>query len=719
MAPNAKQLRSQIALVQPLLASCSLKTIRKGQDMVGELMIAAHKEQIIEKLHKFAHFDGAWIIPKDTRRNGVILYLHGGGFTCGGLEYATGFGSTLATEAGCRVFCPAYRLAPETPYPGALEDVLESYRYLLSKGYTDIALCGESAGGGLCYSLCLKLKELQLPMPSAIIAISPWVDLTLAGESHSANRETDVTLCEKQLRFFVESYTDTPEDPLVSPLYADLSGMPPSLIFVAKEEILLSDAQMMKEALLQHGCKCELSLASNRWHAYPLYGLKEDRKDFASMNVFLDKYMCRAQKLRWMRLDNAAKIYPAARNQNWSNIFRLSATLHEKIDLPTMERALDITVRRFPSIAVRLRKGVFWYYLEELHQVPPISREYSYPLIPMSKKEVRKCAFRVIVHENRLAVEMFHSLTDGNGALVFLKSLTAEYIHQRYQIAIPATEGVLGRLEEPSEEEMEDSFPQYAGPMSSSRKDTDAFRLSGTPELGGFQHLTCYTLDVPQVMALAHEKNVTLTCLLASALMAAIQDMQELEVANVRRRKPIKVQIPINLRKIFPSKTLRNFALYTSPGIDPRLGRYSFDEICQVVKHRMGLEVTPKQLSMMIAANVGSEQILAVRMMPLFIKNLVMKAVFKSVGERKICLSLSNLGQVKLPEEMMDYVDRLDFILSVQASGPHNCGVISYKDKLYINIIRDIQESDLEYHFFRILRDLGLDVTVESNRKDV
>jgi acetyl esterase/lipase len=178
---SAKTTKAQLALLRPLLSSLSLKTTRKGQDMVGELVELMFKKQVIVKKHDFDLFKGSWIIPRDERRSGVILYLHGGGYTCGGLDYAEGFGSMLAAKTGCRVFCAAYRLAPENPFPAALDDVVVAYEYLLSKGYTQIALCGESAGSGLCYSLCAKLAEKELPAPCGIIAISPWTDLTSSG----------------------------------------------------------------------------------------------------------------------------------------------------------------------------------------------------------------------------------------------------------------------------------------------------------------------------------------------------------------------------------------------------------------------------------------------------------------------------------------------------------------------------------------------------------
>ncbi len=715
---NPKVLKAQLALLQPLLSSCSLKTLRKAQDSVGALMELKCREQVLIREHPFEGFTGAWVLPKDERRQGVMLYLHGGGYTCGGLEYATGCAAMLAAQTGTRVFCPAYRLAPEHPFPAALEDALESYRYLLSKGYAPgrIILCGESAGGGLCYSLCLKLKELGLPQPAGIVAISPWTDLTASGESYTENKKNDPSITGEALNFYADSYCTDRTDPLVSPLFGDVTGLPPSMIFVGGDEIMKSDSVLMHEKLLKWGCSSILTVRPERWHAYLLYGLAEDQADLAAMNRFLNQHLARENKIRWLRLDNAAKIYPAARRKTWSNVYRLSVTLKENVDAAVLQQALDVTVRRFPSIAARLRKGVFWYYLQPLDKAPDLRPENSYPLTRMSRNEMRKCAFRVIVHENRIAVELFHSLTDGTGALIFLKSLTAEYLQQKHGIRIPGEKGVLGRLEEPSPEELEDSFLKYRGTLSASRKASDAWQLSGTPEPDGFLHLTCFQLPVQGVLQAAHAHNVTVTAFMGAVMLMALQNMQLEMQPHQLRRKNIKVLLPINLRRLFPSKTLRNFAMFTIPEITPRLGYYDFPEICQIVKGRMTLDNTAKNMSTVIATNVADEEKLLLRLVPLFLKNIVMKAVFDSVGEKKSCLSLSNLGQVEVPEEMKPYIARFDFILGVQASAPYNCGMLSYGDTMYINFIRNIRQSNLEQHFYRVLQSLGIPATVESNQ---
>ena len=343
-------------------------------------------------------------------------------------------------------------------------------------------------------------------------------------------------------------------------------------------------------------------------------------------------------------------------------------------------------MRRFPSIAVRLRRGVFWYYLEEITKAPAIEEDKSYPLVHVPFDDVRKCAFRVLVYGSRIAVEFFHAVTDGTGGLIFLKTLVAEYLCQKYKINIPAENGVLGRLEDPDPEELEDSFLRYAGDITASRAEQTAYHMSGTPEPDGFLNLTTLMLPVPAVKEKAKEFGVSVTEFIAAVMMKAISD-------------------------------LRNFASYVTPEIDPRLGDYSLAEICRIVHYRMGLENDPRMMAAKIATNVASERSAVLRVMPLFVKNIAMKAVFDLVGECKSCLCLSNLGLVRLPEEMAPYVARMDFIIGVQAKAPHNCGVVSWNGTMYINMIRNIREPELESHFYRVLHTLGLPVKVESNQR--
>lgn len=734
-------IRNQLLLTKNFTSGFSLELTRRGQERLGRLMAVGRRSQVTFSDSVLGDCPCSMAEPAEVISPGVIYYLHGGGYTAGNLDYAKGFASVLAAQCGVRVFCLAYRLAPEHPFPAAPEDAYAGYLHLISRGFdpSQIALCGESAGGGLCYALCLLLKERARPLPGAVITVSPWVDLTASGATYEEKKDVDPALCAQRLRYFADCYTyggdprsknlqpiressrevdiTHKQNPLISPLFGDLSRMPPSLIFVGEDEILLDDARRLHARLREQGSSSQLEIRPGLWHGYLLYGIKECAPDFALLRQFIRAHIPFQKKLRWMKLDNAAKIFPAARRRNWSNVFRLSATLKEPIDREVLQSALDVTVRRFPSIAVRLRRGFFWYYLEEIPHAPQVMEEKPYPLARFSKESVRQCAFRVIVYENRIAAEFFHALTDGNGGLVFLKTLVAEYLEQKYGADIPPGNGILDRLEEPTEEELEDSFQRCAGPVKASRSDTNAYRIRGTRDPAWFKTNTTFLLNSPQVAREAKSRGITVTAYLTAALIQAAQQVQAGRVRNKKKHRPIKVVVPVNLRKLFSSGTLRNFVLYVTPGIDPRLGDYDFEELCAIVHHQMHLQLTKKNMQAMIATNVGSEKPIFLRLAPLFLKNIVMKLVFDAVGEKKSCFSFSNLGRVETPEGFNRHVGRMDFVLGSQASAPYNTSAITFGDTLYLNVIRNIEEPYLERELYAVLRRLGLDMALESNTR--
>ncbi len=226
------------------------------------------------------------------------MYLHGGGYTCGNLDYAKGFAATLADECGVRVFCAAYRLAPEDRFPAALDDAVVSYQYLLSKGYpaSQILLCGESAGGGLIYCLCLRLKQRKLPLPCGLIGISPWTDLTGSGQSYIDNRDIDPSMTPELLQFYAACYTDHPTDPLCSPLFGDLTGPAAVACSLAGTRSCSTTRGGAARKAAGRGCRSRIVVAPERWHAYVLYYLNENMSDFDTINQFMTRCSPRPEK---------------------------------------------------------------------------------------------------------------------------------------------------------------------------------------------------------------------------------------------------------------------------------------------------------------------------------------------------------------------------------------------------------------------------------------
>ena len=191
--------------------------------------------------------------------------------------------------------------------------------------------------------------------------------------------------------------------------------------------------------------------------------------------------------------------------------------------------------------------------------------------------------------------------------------------------------------------------------------------------------------------------------------------MQAADEPRRAHRSPVKVQIPVNLRRLYGGETMRNFVAVANVGVDPRLGDYTFDELVQSVHHQMGLAITEKNMRAIFTPNVNDERNRLLKLVPLGLKNIVMRMVFDAVGERVASLSLSNLGEVRLPEAMAPFVTRVEFVLGAQATAPYNCSVTSWQGRTFISIVRNSVEPRLERAFFTALVQMGFHVKIESN----
>lgn len=215
---------------------------------------------------------GEWVDNPSAQQDQVIYFLHGGGYNAGSPITHRELASHLSLAAGMRVLLPAYRLAPEYPFPAALQDAGTGYQWLLTQGVRPekIVLAGDSAGGGLALSTLLWIRQQKLPMPAAAVLLSPWVDLTLSGASMQTHETIDPVISRKALELAAGWYAgDTPRtDPLLSPLHADLAGLPPLLIQVGSDEILLSDSTRLAERAQTAGVKTTIEVWDGMWHAW-------------------------------------------------------------------------------------------------------------------------------------------------------------------------------------------------------------------------------------------------------------------------------------------------------------------------------------------------------------------------------------------------------------------------------------------------------------------
>lgn len=420
---------------------------------------------------------------------------------------------------------------------------------------------------------------------------------------------------------------------------------------------------------------------------------------------------------RWFKLDNAGKLYPAIATNRWSSAFRISAELFEDVDPDRLQRAVDRVLPRFPTFKARMRKGVFWYYLEEIKAPLQVRPDVGHPCMPFRFHQDNGYLLRVFYFRKRISAEFFHSLTDGSGGMIFMKTLAVEYLRLGGADA-RFDNGALSIDEAPSPEETRDAFLSMPLPkVRASRKETKAYHFSATPEIPHTLRLIAASIDCAALKRESAALQVTVTEYLVSVMLyAAYQDQK---AKKNRRVLPVRVSVPINMRAFYPVKTLRNFSTFINPGVDPRLGDYTFEEIAGEVHGYMRYFLNPKLLSAVIATNVADEKNLLIRLVPLAIKNLVIGSIFRKAGDRLVTSTLTNLGKINFPTGTEKRIRRFEFHLGCPSKPMCNCACVTQGNDLRLMFSSSIRETTLPKAVLRFLVEKGIPVAVESNLEDI
>jgi hypothetical protein len=412
-------------------------------------------------------------------------------------------------------------------------------------------------------------------------------------------------------------------------------------------------------------------------------------------------------------LDNSAVFIAATTGKASPFVYRMSCELDRPIHLPDLESALDRVAERFPFFKTELRPGMFWYYLDPLKKPFTLSADTRFPVVYHRLGQWNRYLFRVRVFGSRIACEFHHVLTDGTGAIEFLKCLVATYLSLR-GVECADWQGIKqpGLAVDPAE--MEDAY------ANNSRKNIQppdslqpAFKLPGNRYRGPEYRVTTGSMSVAQTLKIAREKGVTLTELLAAFHLAALQSVCESRSGT--NYSPVCIQVPVNVRRFYPSPTMRNFFLFVPVSIDRRLGHYELPEILDRVHYSFRLNLTRKELDRQIRRNVRGEEYIFSRLVPLVLKNGVLRLIGRLSADKPYSGSISNLQGVSMPEPFAEHIRRFDFIPARNAVVGANIAVISWKDTLSVSVGSLAQDRSFERFFFSALVDSGIPVTVESN----
>ncbi|MEG1848538.1 MAG: alcohol acetyltransferase [Lachnospiraceae bacterium] len=417
----------------------------------------------------------------------------------------------------------------------------------------------------------------------------------------------------------------------------------------------------------------------------------------------------------WYKLDLSAIVYPTLQRKDFSSVYRLSVLLKETIQPDLLQQAVDIVLKRFPTYKVAIRKGLFWRYLEANHRPGPfVQPDIKNPCMPMPFKANNRYLIRVYYYQNRISFEAHHSLGDGTGGMCVLQTITAVYLRL---LGHPiSNQGfVLDVEESPDKREFEDSYMKYAtAKVKPPRPGEKTYRVRGTKEPFYTLNIIDGIMSVSEVSAVAGKYGATITEYFNAVLLYALMLKQEEE--HHLKLRPIKIAMPVNLRRFFPSITLRNFISMIYPAIDPRLGTYTFEEILTHVHHYMRYYINEKFLCGDITTNASTQRNHLIRIVPLFLKDFVVRLFYTKVQDRNSSAGLTNMGSLKVPDDMLPYIERFDIYMGQPFSSITNCAIISFQDILTINFARSIIEADVERYFFRKLVKDGIHVRIESNR---
>lgn len=424
----------------------------------------------------------------------------------------------------------------------------------------------------------------------------------------------------------------------------------------------------------------------------------------------------KAQPSMWYPMDNAGVLYAAISGDDYSPVYRISAVLDKAVDAAALQRALEKTIPRFPTFHVRLRKGAFWYYFVPDDRPGPFVQEdvcnFCQPMEPTAEATR---LLRVCRYENRVSIECFHALSDGGGAMVFFKTLLACYFRELGE-DIPNEMGILDVEEPPRPGEAEDAYRRYAAGRAAPRTwKATAYHPTGTPEPFYTLNVTQGILSVDAVKKTAKAHGGSVTEYLSAALIWTLMELQRREGSKER---PVSLAIPIDLRRFFPTETVRNFILTARPCIDPRLGDYTFSEVVEQVRYQLRLELSRPLMQGNITGNVNFQKNPILKAVPCALKDPVMKLSYRLAAIRPFSMTYTNPGIFTAPARMARHIERVEAVLGQPYGDTVNCASVSCGDVLSISFASNLKERDVEREFFRFLVKEGLHVKVLSNRPD-
>jgi NRPS condensation-like uncharacterized protein len=436
-----------------------------------------------------------------------------------------------------------------------------------------------------------------------------------------------------------------------------------------------------------------------------------------NINDLIDRmcFMKKNDNYYWKVLDNVATFYASTTTNSNPNIYRLSIKLKEKVKSKILDDALHYTLIAVPSFNVKLRRGVFWYYLDYNNEKPIIREDDHFPHKMINNINNNYFLFRVTYFGKRINVDFSHILTDGVGALSFLEILVTNYLKLSHPKKIK--QDLIAEPELLSLNEMNvDSFLKYSRISKSDRqiikeRSQKSYILINNNEMETI-NVIIGTISITSLKNITKQKNVTITAYLTATLIYAIYHSH---FKYEETHDPIVIAIPVNLRNYFPSYSMNNFFSTILVGIDVMKQDYTFDDLLQIVTTKMKNELDTPILLEKFRVFVNLQKNIVLRFIPLFIKDILLKNISRIVSDHGSTTSLSNLGIVNIKDEIKEYIEKVDMIAYTDNILPIKVGMASFNDNLSISFSSVMNDTEIERLFFTFLTNQGIEVKITAS----
>ena len=413
------------------------------------------------------------------------------------------------------------------------------------------------------------------------------------------------------------------------------------------------------------------------------------------------------EDLSWRRLDNYAKLFPLASTKRYSSVFRISITLKEKIDPNILEKAVNKALVKFKLFKVRMRRGFFWYYFENNTKSVVIEEEHDYPCKYIDLPANNDYLFKITYFENKINLDIFHCLTDGNNALHFLKEITYNYI----DIVHFNNKSFGSSVERKINYNSVDSYSQnFNKKLKGEGKGERAYILTGRKLIPGVVGVTHEYIDAIKLKEIAKENNATITQFLTAVLIYSIYEEQK---KSNKKDRPIKISVPVNLKKYFPSKTISNFFSYIDVNVYANKEK-TFENILKAVKKQFEIKLKEEELLKTIATNVKLGINPFLRLVPLFIKKKVVQIAYKE--RRKYnTTTLSSIGRIGFVAEYKKFIDKVYFLIAPETVEKIKCTACCVGNIVIFSITSVIENKNVENNIKAFLEEREIKVEIEGN----